>query len=346
MTLEDATQRTPGTSALTCHDSEHGVRTGVEGQAAAPEGALRGMSGCQRVGPAGDGGTTGSTRPIRRRRRRRPAGRRAPARRARRRRHRRLPAALLRPQPGHPHDHGAGPPGRPALRRQRPPDTARGLPGPARRRARARTQPPADQRRTIRTSTPSGRRSSPATTPGRRRPPRPWPAAENVADRRPTVDRRPAARPAPTARADRPPTCAACRRPTDFSGISVGRRTAADEPSLLDGLDTFGNDLPGEPTDDEGYTPAAAAAAAPDLQVRGARRARRSWPGSCSSSSRTCCRSTGRWSPSSGSSRILAGFVTLICRLRPGDEDDGRPGRRRRRLIAGPHPGTDRPARR
>jgi hypothetical protein len=50
------------------------------------------------------------------------------------------------------------------------------------------------------------------------------------------------------------------RRPsaTDFSGISVTRRVEdprADEGSLLDGLDTFGNDLPGEPTDDEGYTP-------------------------------------------------------------------------------------------
>ncbi|MEV1287900.1 DUF308 domain-containing protein [Micromonospora sp. NPDC049679] len=36
----------------------------------------------------------------------------------------------------------------------------------------------------------------------------------------------------------------------DISGISVGRRR--DEPSLLDGLDTFGADLP---DDDEGYTP-------------------------------------------------------------------------------------------
>jgi hypothetical protein len=53
-----------------------------------------------------------------------------------------------------------------------------------------------------------------------------------------------------------PPTQAPARRPsaTDFSGISLGPRTD-DGPSLLDGLDTFGNDLPGEPTDDEGYTP-------------------------------------------------------------------------------------------
>jgi hypothetical protein len=36
-----------------------------------------------------------------------------------------------------------------------------------------------------------------------------------------------------------------------FTNISVGRR--GDEPSLLDGLDTFGAHLPDEP--EEGYTP-------------------------------------------------------------------------------------------
>jgi len=78
----------------------------------------------------------------------------------------------------------------------------------------------------------------------------PWPAVENL----PTD-------PPPPARAGsdgtEPPGREVRRLPSaaDFSGVSVSPRREDDEPSLLDGLDTFGNDLPGEPTDDEGYTP-------------------------------------------------------------------------------------------
>ena len=78
----------------------------------------------------------------------------------------------------------------------------------------------------------------------------PWPAAENL----PTD-------PPPPARAGSDGTEPAGREvrrlpsAADFSGVSVTPRREDDEPSLLDGLDTFGNDLPGEPTDDEGYTP-------------------------------------------------------------------------------------------
>ena len=80
----------------------------------------------------------------------------------------------------------------------------------------------------------------------------PWPAAEDLPTASGSRD--------PLATDPRPDgTEAAPGRPrlpsaTDISGISVTPR-AHDEPSLLDGLDTFGNDLPGDPDDDEGYTP-------------------------------------------------------------------------------------------
>ncbi|MEV0715614.1 DUF308 domain-containing protein [Asanoa sp. NPDC050611] len=79
----------------------------------------------------------------------------------------------------------------------------------------------------------------------------PWPASENLPDA--TADTLTA--PADPTRSIEPPASPA-RRPsaTDISGVNLGPRTD-DGPSLLDGLDTFGNDLPGEPTDDEGYTP-------------------------------------------------------------------------------------------
>jgi hypothetical protein len=78
-----------------------------------------------------------------------------------------------------------------------------------------------------------------------------WPAAENLPD--PTAGTL-TVQADPTRPADLPPSPA--RRPSaaDFSGVSLSPRTD-DGPSLLDGLDTFGNDLPGEPTEDEGYTP-------------------------------------------------------------------------------------------
>ncbi|MEV4623784.1 DUF308 domain-containing protein [Asanoa sp. NPDC049573] len=81
----------------------------------------------------------------------------------------------------------------------------------------------------------------------------PWPAAENLPD--PTAGTL-TVQADPTRPADPPPSPPA-RRPsaTDFSGVSLSPRTDDGGPSLLDGLDTFGDALPGEPTDDEGYTP-------------------------------------------------------------------------------------------
>jgi hypothetical protein len=75
------------------------------------------------------------------------------------------------------------------------------------------------------------------------------------------------------------------------------RPTTPDEPSLLDALDTFGTDLPDEPTDDEGYTPP------PRLPRRRCRSSpstrcpasSRWWPASCCSSSRSWRRWTPTW---------------------------------------------------
>lgn len=146
----------------------------------------------------------------------------------------------------------------------------------------------------------------------------PWPAAEDVDPDEPTggVSRTATDEPAG-------PTATDVRRlpyAADISGISVGR-SRQDEPSLLDGLDTFGADLPDDEDADERYTPppppplpriskyAAAGVLAivvgfalflfPDLLP-------------VDRAVVTLFGFTG----------ILAGFVTLIWRLRPGDSDD------------------------
>ncbi|GIJ10055.1 DUF308 domain-containing protein [Micromonospora andamanensis] len=154
----------------------------------------------------------------------------------------------------------------------------------------------------------------------------PWPAAENVDDQ--------AGRGGGTATATRPgteetgPTATDVRRlpyAADISGVSVGRGPRDGEgPSLLDGLDTFGTELPDDPDDDERYVPppppplprvskfAMAGILAvllgfvlflfPDLLP-------------ADQGIVTLLGFTG----------ILAGFVTLVWRLRPGDADDRDP---------------------
>ncbi|MBQ0982431.1 MULTISPECIES: hypothetical protein [Micromonospora] len=154
----------------------------------------------------------------------------------------------------------------------------------------------------------------------------PWPASENVDER----DARDESAAGPLARsgADEPgPTATDVRRlpsATDISGISVGRGTRPDEPSLLDGLDTFGADLPDDEDDDEGYHPPPP----PPLPrfskyavigvlgvVVGFMLFLFPWLLPIDKSAVTLFGFTG----------ILAGFVTLIWRLRPGDEDEDDP---------------------
>ena len=142
---------------------------------------------------------------------------------------------------------------------------------------------------------------------------RPWPAAEQVdfhtGDLAGAADR---ARPAETP--DRPAAPVVPAGPRDPD---------PDEPSLLDGLDTFGTDLPDEEDEDdeEGYTPPpppplpriSKYAVAGILGIIG---------GFVLFLFPTLLPLGNGVSMLFGFVAILAGFVTLVWRLRPGDADD------------------------
>ncbi|MEU1838771.1 DUF308 domain-containing protein [Micromonospora chersina] len=155
----------------------------------------------------------------------------------------------------------------------------------------------------------------------------PWPAAEDVDDPVDPVDPATPGGGAPgRAEETAGPTATDVRRlpyAADVSGISLGRGRQ-DEPSLLDGLDTFGADLPGD-GDEEHYTPPPP----PPLP----RFSKYAVVG-------VLCIVLGfllflsptllsTVDPSVvtlfGFTGILAGFVMLIWRLRPGDSDEHDP---------------------
>lgn len=113
----------------------------------------------------------------------------------------------------------------------------------------------------------------------------------------------------------------------DISGVSLGRGPRdGDGPSLLDGLDTFGNNLPDDPDADERYVPPP-----PPPLPRVSKYAVAGvlavlvgfllflFPGLLPADRGVVTLL--------GFAGILAGFVTLVWRLRPGDEerdpDDG-----------------------
>jgi hypothetical protein len=99
---------------------------------------------------------------------------------------------------------------------------------------------------------------------------------------------------------------------------------AIDQASLLDGLDRFGADLPDDPDDDEGYTPPPppplpriSAATAGALIALAAGLFLFFWPSLLPlSPTTTLFLAFGA---------VLGGFVALIWRLRPGDEEDDDP---------------------
>ncbi|HEX6967300.1 MAG TPA: DUF308 domain-containing protein [Micromonosporaceae bacterium] len=136
---------------------------------------------------------------------------------------------------------------------------------------------------------------------------RPWPKAEDLDDER---DGRPALTDEPAGRR--------LRYAADLTQISPWR--APDQPSLLDGLDTFGADLPDEP--EEGYTPPP-----PPPLPRPSKYtvvavlaiivgfALFLFP--------TLLPVARGTVTLIGFACIIGGFVTLIWRMRPGDEDDG-----------------------
>jgi hypothetical protein len=170
----------------------------------------------------------------------------------------------------------------------------------------------------------------------------PWPSAENLDPTRenpdPTRERPdPTREPGPPAgagappgvRADGPPEARAETDPgsgtarrlpsaADISGISVGRRP--DEPSLLDGLDTFGAGLPDDASD-ERYTPPP-----PPPLPRISKYAVVGVLGIVAGFALflfpTLLPLDHDVTTLIGFTAIVAGFVTLVCRLRSGDEDD------------------------
>ncbi|WP_320067120.1 DUF308 domain-containing protein [Micromonospora sp. RTGN7] len=145
----------------------------------------------------------------------------------------------------------------------------------------------------------------------------PWPAAEDVDD----VPGEPAAGGAGRTGADEGGTATDVRRlpwAADISGVSVGRGQQ-DEPSLLDGLDTFGADLPDDA--EERYTPPP-----PPPLPRISKYAVAGVLAIVVGFVLFLEPSLIPVDPSVvtlfGFIGILAGFVTLIWRLRPGDSDD------------------------
>lgn len=151
----------------------------------------------------------------------------------------------------------------------------------------------------------------------------PWPAAEDVDQPQP-----PDAAGGQVTRAGSDegtgPTATDVRRlpsAADISGISVGRGRQ-DEPSLLDGLDTFGADLP---DDNEGYTPPPPPPLPPvsKYAVVGVLAIVVGFVLFLFPSLLPADRAVVTLLGFTG---ILAGFVTLVWRLRPGDDDDHDPG--------------------
>lgn len=151
---------------------------------------------------------------------------------------------------------------------------------------------------------------------------RSWPAAEDVAvgESPGAAGTTPSTRPGPDAAG--PVETGVRRLPsaTDISGISVGGR--ADDPSLLDGLDTFGADLPDEA--EERYVPPPP----PPLP----RMSKYAVIGVLAITAGFALFLFPTLLPIDrglvtmlGFAGILTGFVTLIWRLRPGGEDDDDP---------------------
>jgi hypothetical protein len=164
-------------------------------------------------------------------------------------------------------------------------------------------------------------------------PDRPWPAAEDVdpagspgfgADGTggpaPADDPTGAPRPGPEVTGPPPPGGRKLPYAADISGISVGHRTG--DGSLLDGLDTFGADLPDGPEDRYIPPPPPPLPRISKFAVVGVLAITFGFALFLFPSLLPVERGLATMIGFTG---ILAGFVTLIWRLRPGDEEDDDP---------------------
>jgi hypothetical protein len=97
--------------------------------------------------------------------------------------------------------------------------------------------------------------------------------------------------------------------------------SGADEPSLLDALDTFGTGLPDEPDDEEGYTPPPPPPL-PRFSKYTVAAVLAVVAGFVLFLFPTLLPLDQDVVMLAGFTGILAGFVTLVWRLRPGDDED------------------------
>ncbi|MER7165987.1 DUF308 domain-containing protein [Micromonospora sp. NPDC000207] len=150
---------------------------------------------------------------------------------------------------------------------------------------------------------------------------RSWPAAEDVDDDEPGPVAGSSTRNG-TEDAGAPTATDVRRLPyaADVSGISVGPRDRGDEPSLLDGLDTFGAQLPDDDTDDR-YVPPPPPPL-PRMSKYAVVGVLALVLGFVLFVFPTLLPVDRSVVTLLGFTGILAGFVTLIWRLRPGDADD------------------------
>lgn len=147
-----------------------------------------------------------------------------------------------------------------------------------------------------------------------------WPAAEDLADHRDGADPDAAGPGRPGGESGSASASRTLPSATDISGISVSRRP--DEPSLLDGFDTFGADLPDDP--EEGYTPPPPPPL-PSVSKYTAAAVLAILAGVVLLVFPTVLPVGHGLTVLLGFAGILGGFVTLVWRLRPGDDEDDDP---------------------
>jgi len=149
----------------------------------------------------------------------------------------------------------------------------------------------------------------------------PWPAAEDLDDGSTDTPRNAPPDPprddSPDPRRDDSPGTRGLLSATDVSGVSLGVR--ADEPTLLEGLDTFGADLPDDP--DEGYHPPPPPPL-PRLSKYTVVAVLTIATGFVLLVFPYLLPIERTLTTVIGFLGVIGGFVTLVWRLRPGDEDD------------------------
>jgi hypothetical protein len=148
-----------------------------------------------------------------------------------------------------------------------------------------------------------------------------WPEAENL---RPAGDPGPAGSPGRTAETEDTDTGEDDDEPDDERDGAArrpGRPSWEAQPSLLTALDTFGTDLPGEPDDDEGYTPPPPPPL-PRISKYAVIGVLGIVAGFVLFIKPSLLPIDSDVSMLIGFTAILAGFGTLVWRLRPGDDED------------------------